>query len=77
MNFADCFALLDDASPDGGQARSRLYTTCKGVLRCDRIEGWPQLLADMEAALARGQYAVTVLAYELGVRILDIHARTW
>ena len=72
MNHADCFALLDDASPGPGQARSRLYSDCKAVLRCDDIAGWPQLLADMQSALARGQYAVTLLAYELGGQLHQI-----
>ncbi|MGZ8302832.1 MAG: aminodeoxychorismate synthase component I [Telluria sp.] len=79
MNHADCFALLDDASPDAspdaGQARSRLYSGCSAVLRCDDMAGWPALLAGMQAALARGQYAVTVLAYELGTHMLGIAAR--
>ncbi|MBZ2206199.1 aminodeoxychorismate synthase component I [Massilia soli] len=66
MKLADCFALLDDASPDAGQARSRLYSDCQAVLRCDGIGGWPQLLADLQGALARGLYAVPLLAYELG-----------
>lgn len=72
MNFADCFALLDDASPDPGQARSRLYSDCQAVLRCDDVTCGPQLLADMQAALANGQFAVAVLAYELGGQLLHI-----
>ncbi len=72
MNFADCFALLDDASPDAGQARSRLYSDCQAVLRCDGIASWPQLLADMQSALARGLYAVPLLAYELGGQLQGI-----
>ncbi|NML60438.1 aminodeoxychorismate synthase component I [Massilia sp. RP-1-19] len=76
MNHADCFALLDDASPDAGQARSRLYSDCKAVLRCDDIATWPQLLADMQSALGRGQYAVTLLAYELGGQLQHIPGKT-
>ena len=72
MNFADCFALLDDASPDAGPARSRLYSACQAVLRCDGIASWPQLLADMQSALARGLYAVPLLAYELGGQLQGI-----
>ena len=72
MNLADCFALLDDASPDAGQARSRLYSDCQAVLRCDGIAGWPQLLADLQDALARGLYAVPLLAYELGGQLQRI-----
>ena len=73
----EVFALLDDASPEGAQAgkvRSRLYTGHAGTLRCDDIAAWPQLLADMQAALARGEYAVTVLSYELGGELLEIGA---
>ena len=72
MNLADCFALLDDASPDAGQARSRLYSDCQAVLRCDGIESWPHLLADMQSFLARGLYAVPLLAYELGGQLQGI-----
>jgi para-aminobenzoate synthetase/4-amino-4-deoxychorismate lyase len=74
---AEVFALLDDASPEGsqaGQARSRLYTGHAGTLRCDDIAEWPQLLEQMRAALTRGEYAVTVLSYELGGALLDIGA---
>ena len=73
----EVFALLDDASPEGaqaGNARSRLYTGHAGTLRCNDIAAWPQLLADMQAALARGEYAVTVLSYELGGELLQIGA---
>nr|WP_315258042.1 aminodeoxychorismate synthase component I [uncultured Duganella sp.] len=70
----EVFALLDDASPEatltGG--RSRLYTGHAGTLRCDDIAQWPQLLAQMQAALARGEYAVTVCSYELGEALLAL-----
>jgi len=103
---AECFALLDDASPgndaqtrtagqgrtphgvrplsgdagaslkaggvQGDGPRSRLYTGHLGTLRCDDIGQWPQVLEQMHAALARGEYAVTLCAYELGARLLDI-----
>ncbi|MYM33044.1 aminodeoxychorismate synthase component I [Duganella sp. FT94W] len=69
----EVFALLDDASPEatltGG--RSRLYTEHAGTLRCDDIAQWPQLLEQMQAALARGEYAVTVCTYELGEALLE------
>ncbi|MFS2005754.1 aminodeoxychorismate synthase component I [Duganella sp. CT11-25] len=74
---AEVFALLDDASPEGaqaGNASSRLYTGHTGTLRCDDIGTWPQLLEQMRAALARGEYAVTVLRYELGGELLGIAA---
>ncbi|NGZ83443.1 chorismate-binding protein [Duganella aceris] len=73
----EVFALLDDASPEGAQpgtTRSRLYTGHTGTLRCDDIGAWPQLLQQMQAALARGEHAVTVLSYELGNALLGIAA---
>ena len=72
---AEVFALLDDASPEGAQAggaNSRLYTGHTGTLRCDDIGAWPQMLERMRTALARGEYAVTVLRYELGGELLGI-----
>ena len=79
---AECFALLDDASPaigpegpQGGGSRSRLYTGHLATLRCDDIGQWPHTLERMREALARGQYAVTLCAYELGAELLDIDGR--
>lgn len=72
MKRADCFALLDDATSDGRQARSRLYTGHAGTLRCDDAAGWPDLLAQLQDALARGLHAVAVLTYELGGHLLGI-----
>ena len=69
----DCFALLDDASAPG--AGSRLYTGLVEVLRCDKAGEWPALLEAMQAALARGQYAVSVCSYELGAHLLDMLPR--
>jgi para-aminobenzoate synthetase/4-amino-4-deoxychorismate lyase len=73
----EVFALLDDASPEGTQApdaRSRLYTGHTATLRCDDIGQWPQLLAQMQAALTRGEYAVTLCNYELGAELLELGA---
>ncbi|MTV39091.1 chorismate-binding protein [Duganella radicis] len=72
----EVFALLDDASPEAAQtgSRSRLYTGHTGTLRCDDIAQWPQVLARMQAALTRGEYAVTVCAYELGEELLSLDA---
>ena len=73
---AECFALLDDASPllDGATVAttSRLYTDHVATLRCDAIGDWQQVLDAMQAALARGEYAVTLCTYELGVALLGI-----
>ncbi|MGB9990374.1 aminodeoxychorismate synthase component I [Pseudoduganella rhizocola] len=59
----ECFALLDDA---GSGRVSRLFTGHAGTLVCRDIAQWPQLLDAMQAALARGQFAVAVCSYELG-----------
>ena len=69
----ECFALLDDAQAGGH--RSRLYTGHLGTLTCQRYEEWPQLLEDVQAALARGEYAVFTGSYELGHHIVGIPAR--
>lgn len=75
MDGFDCFALLDDASAaDPHNARSRLYGGHAGTLVCGNAAQWPQLLADMQAALGRGLYAVPVLSYELGGHLLGIDA---
>ncbi|NVM76805.1 para-aminobenzoate synthetase/4-amino-4-deoxychorismate lyase [Duganella sp. SG902] len=72
----EVFALLDDASPEAAQtgSRSRLYTGHTATLRCDDVAQWPQVLARMRAALARGEYAVTVCAYELGEELLSLQS---
>jgi para-aminobenzoate synthetase/4-amino-4-deoxychorismate lyase len=67
------FALLDDASAEGhAQARSRLYTGHAGTLACVDAVGWNGVLHELQAALARGLYAVPVLTYELGAHLLGI-----
>ncbi len=72
MSHTPCFALLDDASaPDTG-ARSRLYTAHAGTLQCDDAAGWPQLLDELQQALARGLYAVPLLTYELGGQLAGV-----
>lgn len=76
MNSAAVFALLDDASADGhAQALSRLYSEHAGTLACHDAAGWRALLDDMQAALARGLYAVPVLTYELGAHLLGLPAK--
>ncbi|MDN2711379.1 aminodeoxychorismate synthase component I [Janthinobacterium sp. SUN118] len=69
----DCFALLDDASTPG--AGSRLYTGLAAVLQCSEGEQWPALLEGLQAALDRGQYAVSVCSYELGAHLLAMPPR--
>jgi para-aminobenzoate synthetase/4-amino-4-deoxychorismate lyase len=73
---AACYALLDDASsPEDGQARSRLYTGYIATLRCTEAQAWPDTLARLQEALARGQHAVALLSYELGGHLHSIAAR--
>lgn len=73
MNTMDnVFALLDDASAAGQEARSRLYTGHAGTLTCRDAAGWQDVLDALQAALARGLYAVPVLTYELGAQLLGI-----
>jgi para-aminobenzoate synthetase / 4-amino-4-deoxychorismate lyase len=69
----ECFALLDDASTGG---RSRLFSGHAGTLRCADIAQWPVTLAELEQALARGLYAVTLCSYELGGRIAGLPPRS-
>ncbi|MFC4929342.1 aminodeoxychorismate synthase component I [Massilia sp. GCM10023247] len=70
------FALLDDAGAEGhAQARSRLYTGHAGTLDCLDAAGWAGVLAELQAALARGLYAVPLLSYELGAHLLGIPAK--
>ena len=75
MNADTCFALLDDASPDGAaQSRSRLYTGHAGTLACADMAGWPALLEQMQQALADGLHAVALCSYELGGELLALPA---
>ncbi|SFB72889.1 chorismate-binding protein [Massilia yuzhufengensis] len=73
METQEVFALLDDAGA-AGEARSRLYSRHAGTLRCQDAAGWPQLLQDMQEALARGLYAVPLLTYELGAHLQGLPA---
>jgi para-aminobenzoate synthetase/4-amino-4-deoxychorismate lyase len=73
---AECFALLDDASgADPHGAASRLYTGYAGALHCTDAGQWPQMLAHMQSALRQGQYAVSLLSYELGAHLQAIAPR--
>ena len=73
MDTQEVFALLDDAGATS-EARSRLYSRHAGTLRCDDTAGWPQVLREMQAALARGLYAVPLLSYELGAHLAGLPA---
>jgi para-aminobenzoate synthetase / 4-amino-4-deoxychorismate lyase len=63
---ADCFALLDDCGASDADPRSRLYSGYLGMLRCDDASELSAVLDEMHAALAQGQHAVGLFAYELG-----------
>lgn len=74
---AECFALLDNASVTGVEpqaALSRLYTGHAATLVCRAGADWPQLLDDMQQALARGQHAVCLCGYELGAHLQHMPA---
>jgi para-aminobenzoate synthetase/4-amino-4-deoxychorismate lyase len=73
MDTQEVFALLDDAGATK-DARSRLYSRHAGTLRCLDAAGWPQLLQEMQDALARGLYAVPLLTYELGAQLQGLPA---
>jgi para-aminobenzoate synthetase/4-amino-4-deoxychorismate lyase len=73
MDTQEVYALLDDAGA-AGDARSRLYSRHAGLLRCVDAAGWPQLLHNMQEALARGLYAVPLLSYELGAHLQGLPA---
>ncbi|MGK5052906.1 aminodeoxychorismate synthase component I [Janthinobacterium sp. RB2P8] len=70
---SDCFALLDDASTPG--AGSRLYTGLAAVLQCTEGSAWSAMLEGLQAALKRGQHAVSVCSYELGAHLLAMPPR--
>jgi para-aminobenzoate synthetase/4-amino-4-deoxychorismate lyase len=75
MDNASVYALLDDASPEGlAQARSRLYRGHVDTLLCRDAAGWPALLDALQAALARGLFAVPLFAYELGAHLQGVAA---
>jgi para-aminobenzoate synthetase/4-amino-4-deoxychorismate lyase len=64
--MSSCFALLDDHNASTDQPCSRLYTDLHSTLQCSHSDALPDMLAQMQAALAEGLYAVTLFDYELG-----------
>jgi para-aminobenzoate synthetase/4-amino-4-deoxychorismate lyase len=77
----DCFALLEDCDdrngspadrPSSPPPRSRLYTGYSRTLRCGDAAELPQLLAEMQSALAQGEYAVALFDYELGAQLQNV-----
>ncbi len=72
---APCFALLDEAGGDTAGAGSRLYTGHAATLHCHGRHDWPALLERMQAALARGQFAVALFDYEWGAHLLEMAPR--
>jgi para-aminobenzoate synthetase/4-amino-4-deoxychorismate lyase len=76
MSAPTVFALLDETTPEGvTRARSRLYTGHAGTLACHDARDWPQLLERLQEMLEAGLYAVPVLSYELGERLLGVAER--
>ncbi|GIZ50759.1 aminodeoxychorismate synthase component I [Noviherbaspirillum aridicola] len=75
MMLPACYALLDDAGASEAEPRSRLYTGYLRSLCCSDGAALPALLAEMEAALGEGQFAVGLFDYELGARMHGIADR--
>jgi para-aminobenzoate synthetase/4-amino-4-deoxychorismate lyase len=71
----ECFALLDDSDASDVLPRSRLYTGYLGRLECRQASELPAMLEDMRQALAQGQHAVGLFAYELGAELQHIAPR--
>ncbi len=71
----ECFALLDDRDASDALPRSRLYTGYIGQLACNQASELPAMLEGMQQALAQGQHAVGLFAYELGEDLQQIGAR--
>lgn len=69
------FVLLDDCQANAADPRSRLYTACVDVLVCNDVDLFPAMLVDMQKALAKGLYAVTVFSYELGAQLIGTALR--
>jgi para-aminobenzoate synthetase/4-amino-4-deoxychorismate lyase len=72
--MSTCFALLDDNTAHPGNPSSRLYTSLQKTLTLHHSDELPNVLAQMQSALAQGLYAVPVLHYELGDGIHAIAA---
>ena len=67
------FTLLDDSQASALQPASRLYTELHQELICDEADGGIEaLLAQLQAALQQGLYAVGVFSYELGVVLQEL-----
>jgi para-aminobenzoate synthetase/4-amino-4-deoxychorismate lyase len=73
--MSSCFALLDDHNASTDQPCSRLYTDLHSTLQCSHSDALPDMLAQMQAALAEGLYAVPLFDYELGEGLHGISNR--
>lgn len=67
-----CFALLDDQQAE--HAASRLYTGHVATLRIDGAGALDAALEQLQAALARGLHAVSLLSFELGCELHGLAA---
>ena len=68
-----CFALLDDARSDG--KASRLYLGHAGTVVCAGPAQWQDCWQQVQQALQRGLYAVSVLSYETGAMLQGVSPR--
>ena len=67
------FALLDDAHAESAQ--SRLYVDLQEVLLCADKAEWPAFIQNLDAALEKGYFAVSMLSYETGAQLQNIAPR--
>lgn len=58
--------LLDDVESSQNRPTSRLYQHVKHAWQVDRVSELEDCFAQMQSALAEGDYLVTLFAYELG-----------
>ncbi len=73
-----CFALLDDQQGQHNQhdrAASRLYTGHAGTLEIANAAALDSALGQLEAALAAGLHAVSLLSHELGCQLHGVAER--
>ena len=68
-----CFALLDDQQAE--HAASRLYTEHVGTLSIAGADTFDDAFTQLQAALARGLHAVSLLSFELGCELHGLAAR--
>lgn len=75
MLDAEVFALCDDSGASDSTPRSRLYTGYLGQIPCATAADLPAALVALEAGLAQGRHAVSLLGYELGTQLQGLAPR--